>query len=194
MRNRTEAREQHLLPAMIVVAGLLCNPVGLERAWAWAGDGLKQDAILACQSGFAGTWVIDKVCDLGSVDLRAQDAIDIQCDAKTGQWSVDFYAEPVGADLDSPASQATRHALCPGNGRLVKGEDARMLLQCNYWDATDNISKQLEFALQGITEPDIESMRWLSREMENPNVVCGVAGRGEGGGDSGSSGRTINSL
>lgn len=186
MRNRTNARKLHLLPVITIATGLLGSPAGLERAW--AGDGLKQDATSACQSGFAGIWVIDKVCDLGSLDLNVQDAIDIQCNAQTGQWSVDFYAEPAGTDSDS---QAIKHPVCPGNGRLVKGENEQILLQCNYWDAADNISKQLEFALQGITEPGVETMRWLSREMNNPNVVCGVAGRGEGGGDDGSSGRTI---
>lgn len=145
----------------------------------------------ACDAGFAETWIIDSACELGGqTNIKANDAIHIQCDTQTKRWSIDFYVEPTSTNPQSP-DQSTRYEVCPGNGFLTKSADGKPMLQCNFWEAEANVAKQLEFVLEPITDPAIRTMRWLSRERDNPNVVCGIAGRPDDGTVGASSGRTI---
>lgn len=125
----------------------------------------------ACDVGYAETWVIGSACDLGGrTDIKSDDAIHIQCDTKTGRWSVDFYEEQAN-------SQSVRYEICPGNGFLTKSKSGKPMLQCNFWEPNDNVAKQLEFELEPVINSSIKSMSWRSYERDNPNVVCGVAGR-----------------
>lgn len=133
-----------------------------------------------CSAGFADIWIIGQACDIGgSTNIKADDAIHVQCDTATQTWSVDFYEEPVNADSNDASSQATRHAVCPGNGYLTKNPDGKLVLQCNYWESTSNVSKRLEFELMPSTGSGHRGMRWLSRDIDNPNTVCGIAGRAD---------------
>ncbi len=139
-----------------------------------------------CNSGFAGTWIIGNSCDLGAAtDLHTDDAMVVQCDSSTGRYSIDFFA------ADASGSDAIRYPLCPGNGRLVSNASGELVLRCNYWEAADNVARQLDLQLQPSSEPNIRSISWQAIDLDNPNVVCGVAGRPEGGTDVGSGGQTI---
>ncbi len=172
----------------VLLFGLIFSAATLAQS----GQGFKAGAVKSCAAGYEATWIISRACDLGGgLVMQADDAIDIQCDDVTGRWSADFYQEPVGADTNTAISQATRHAVCPGNGYITKAEDGRAVLRCDFWQATNNVSKQLEFELLPSTRPGIREMRWLSREVANPNVVCGISGRPEGGRDTGSGGHSI---
>ncbi len=133
-----------------------------------------------CSEGFADIWIVGQACDIGgNTNIKADDAIHIQCDSATQKWSVDFYEEPVNADSTGSSSQAIRHTVCPGNGYLAENADGKLVLQCNYWEPTSNVSKQLEFELMPSAGSAHRSMRWLSRDIDNPNTVCGVAGRAD---------------
>ncbi len=184
------SKQLNRLPVMWILAVLLIGSVGLETVKA---QGYMDIATSnACNAGYSGVWIIGNVCDLGgSINIKTDDAIDIQCDNQTDRWSIDFYEEPADADPNAPASQATRYRLCPGNGYLAKDADGRQVLRCNFWESVDNVAKQLEFELQTITDPNIRAVSWLTRELDNPNVICGIAGRGDDGSASGSGGQTI---
>lgn len=171
---------------------LLLGMVFCTAGFAQNGEGFKTGAMKSCAAGYEATWIISRACDLGGgLVMQTNDAIDIQCDDVTGRWSADFYQEPVGADTSAPVSEATRHAVCPGNGYITKTEGGRKVLRCNFWEATNNVAKQLEFELLPLTRPGIREMQWLSREVASPNVVCGISGRPEGGRDTGSGGHSI---
>lgn len=170
----------------------VCMLTMLLFGTASAQDYLNVDASKACSAGYSGTWIIGDVCDLGNrIDLKTDDAIDIQCDNQTGRWNIDFYEEPANADPNDLVSQATRYALCPGNGYLAKGDNGQPVLRCNYWEPASNVAKQLEFELQAITDPGIRNISWLTRELDNPNVVCGIAGRPEGDRDKGTGNNVV---
>jgi len=157
-----------------------------------AQDTMQSQLYNVCNSGYAGTWIIGNSCDLGAAtDLQTDDAMVVQCDSQTGAWSIDFYQEPADADPNDPVSQATRFPLCPGNGRLTSNADGDLVLRCNYWEAVDNVAKQLELQLQPSSEPNIRSISWQASELDNPNVICGVAGRPEGNTGVGSGGQTV---
>lgn len=145
----------------------------------------------SCGLPLTGLWIIGDACDLGSsTNLQSNDAIDIQCDSQTGRWSVDFYQEPAGADPNDPVSQATRIPLCPGNGRVVSNADGELVLSCSYWESTDNVARELVIQPQPSTQPNVHSMSWLARDLDNPNVVCGIHGRPDAGTGVGSGGQT----
>lgn len=184
MKRRTIINTNRF-PVIATLAIWLCSTVNAQEF-------LTIEKGKVCHSGFGGTWIIGDVCALGNrMELKTDDAIDIQCDGQTGRWSVDFYVEPAGVDLNDPVSQATRYGLCPGNGYLGEDEDGQPVLRCNYWEPASHVTKQLEFALQPSTKPGIKHMSWLSRELDNPNVVCGIVNRGDDGSASGSGGQTI---
>ncbi len=144
-----------------------------------------------CGLPLTGLWIIGTACDLGSsTDLQSNDAIDIQCDTQTGQWTVDFYQEPAGADPNDPVSQARRIPLCPGNGRVVSNADGELVLSCNYWESQDNVARELVIQPQASTQANVQSMSWLARDIDNPNVVCGIHGRPDAGTGVGSGGQT----
>lgn len=148
-----------------------------------ASDGflnILPEAKSICEVGFADTWIINQSCDIGGpTNIKTDDAIHIQCDSVTKKWSIDFYEEPANADPDAASSQAVRRAVCPGNGYLAKGADGKLILQCNYWESESNVAKQLEFELVPQNGSNHRSMRWLSRDINNPNVVCEIAGRAD---------------
>lgn len=175
-----------VLPHVAVLVGLIVSTNASAQNYASAHKG-KQ-----CNAGYTGTWIIGDACDLGgNTNIKTNDAIDIQCDANSGQWSVDFYQEPANADPNG-ASQAERLAVCPGNGFITKAEGGRLRLQCNFWESVNNVVKQLEFKLEPVATANIVNMSWLTRDQDDPNVVCNVAGRPEGGEGTGSAGQTIN--
>lgn len=189
MKSRTNISKH--LSVLTMMSVLLTGAMALETATAQN----LMDAQISntCHSGFTGTWIIGNACDLGGrTNLKTDDAMVVQCDADTKLWSVDFYEEPANADPNDPISQATRYPLCPGNGRLLTNADGELVLRCNFWESVDNVAKQLELQPQASTEPNIKSISWQSSELENPNVVCGIAGRPESGTDVGSGGQTIN--
>ncbi len=180
------------LPGVLMLAAMLCCTAGLTTARAQSALEIAMTAEAVCEAGYADTWIVGATCDLGSsIDIKENDAIDIQCNIQTKGWSVDFYVEPPGTDPNSTVSQAVQHTVCPGNGYLAVDADDNLVLQCNYWDGLDQVARQLEIALLPVAEPGIKSMRWLSREVDNPNVVCGIAGRPEDGTAVGGSGNIV---
>ncbi len=146
----------------------------------------------SCNAGFADTWIIANTCDLGGrTNLKTDDAFDISCDSSSGKWTVEFYEEPEGLDLNSmTSSQAVRYQVCPENGYLDINARGELVLRCNFWEATDNVAKQLEFKMvsQNGIGGGMREILWKSREIENPNVVCGAAGRPEDASGSGHTG------
>lgn len=184
---KTTTAKTKFVPQLIYVLflpTLICG-AGISSAIAQQID-LSLATGSACDIGYAETWIIDSACDLGGrTDIKANDAIHIQCDAKTERWSVDFYEE------QADNSQSVRYEICPGNGFLTKSKDGKPMLQCNFWEPNDNVSKQLEFVLEPVADPRVRSVRWLSRETDNPNVVCGFAGR-PGDTETASRGETVN--
>ena len=141
-----------------------------------------QEAYNSCGLPLTGLWIIGDACDLGSsTDLQTSDAIDIQCNSQTGKWTVDFYQEPANADPNDPISQATRIPLCPGNGRVISNADGDLVLSCSYWESQDNVARELMIQPQPSTVPNVHSMSWMARDIDNPNVVCGIHGRPNAG-------------
>jgi len=187
MKKRTNTMRR--LSALGLLSTLVTTTMTLNTVIAQ--DNMHVELDKGCNAGFAGTWIIGNACDVGgNTNLKTDDAIVLQCDSVDGSWSVDFFEEPADADPNAPFAQAIQYALCPGNGKLDFNADGDMVLRCNFWEAVDNVTKQLEFSLQPDTEPNIRSISWLSRELNNPNMVCGVAGRPESGTDVGSGGQT----
>lgn len=187
MNIKNTAKMIQVPQGFLVLTVLLC---GVVMTTARAQNELVAGSASACDAGFAETWIIGSACDLGGkTDIKANDAIHIQCDTKTERWTIEFYEEPAINDPQSP-SESTRYEICPGNGFLTKNANGKPMLQCNFWEPESNVAKQLEFVLEPITNPRVRSMRWLSRERDNPNVICGIAGR-PGDDDTASRGQTI---
>lgn len=188
--NTTKSIRINLAPGFFLLTGLVLGTVTIDSASAQISNTIVAQAKNSCSAGYTGTWIIGNTCDLGSAtDLKRDDAIDVQCNVSNGQWSVDFYQEP--EMIDGNISQATHYPICPGNG-YITSINGRQVLKCDYWESVDNVVKQLELKLEPTVEVGIRSMSWLARETDNPNVVCGVAGRPDDGSATGSSGQTIN--
>lgn len=184
MNLRTSISSIKLCNPLCVSMAAMCILTALTFSPAFATDTLNlsfsNNGPAACQAGFANTWIVTQSCDLGkSADVKVNDAINIYCDATNGNWTVEFYLEPLGNIGAGQGSQAVAYSICPGNGRLVKTADADVMLQCNYWDSGVNTVKQLELELQPVTSAGVRQMDWLVREVDNPNVVCGISGRPE---------------
>ncbi len=196
MKLRTSSRVKNIgkCTGVLIITWLLYSLAVINTASANnLLDTLLTDAS-ACSTGYADIWIVTRTCDIGSsTDIKVDDAIHIQCDTATSQWSVDFYAEPAGADPNIITSDAIRYPICPGNGYLELNEAGNLVMRCNFWEAQDNLVKQLEFEMDKITEQGYSgerTMQWKVIERDNPNVVCGTSGRPDNGSDTGGS-RTI---
>ena len=142
-----------VLPQAVLVAGLIVSTQGMAQQHEASFIHARQ-----CNTGYEGTWIIGRTCDLGgATNIKTDDAIHVQCDIRTGRWSIDFYEEPT-TNTSSTGSQAQRLAVCPGNGFITKTEDGREILQCNYWESVDNVAKQLEFELEPAINANIINM------------------------------------
>ncbi len=164
-----------------VIAGLISSLITGSAVFADE----KFDHKASCDAGFADTWIIGKSCDLGGhTNIKVYDAINIDCDASSGKWSVEFFEEPIGVGLDNmTSSNAVRYQLCPANGYLDFNTKGELVLRCNFWEPVDNVTKQLEFEMssQNGIGVGMREILWKATEIDNPNVICGISGRPEGG-------------
>lgn len=180
MKNRTSTILVKICNSVRIpsFAVLLCSLAALNTAFATDSllNSLTGYGESTCETDFAETWIVTQSCDLGTVaDVKVNDAINIHCDSNTNRWTIELYLEPSAGE----PGNAVAYNICPGNGYVVKTGEGQTALHCQYWQADINKVKRLEFELQPVTDPNIRHMDWLVRDMDDPNVVCGIAGRPE---------------